>query len=515
MFEYNYENAKAAGLKVGAYFYTYAMSVEESRQDADKCLSYICGKTFDLPVYMDIEESEQERTFSKRLCTEIVLSFCELIDKGGYIAGVYANRSWLRSTMNEDTIRAVYEVWLAAWTTDKLPSEDHSDKYGVWQYTDSGKIPGIVSSFVDRDVCYKDYSLLTDTFVYHPHYFLDWDGSVLHTYNMRAGYKIYPPSVNPSRECDDDYEYSFLSWEGLDENTLSSESGGSFTALYSAEEHSYGEWVKVGNFKMERECEKCGHVQVEYLEDVFLGDSAVWDLNDGVVQITGTGEMKDGTSSDDFGWKSYAPEILSVEIEDGITGIGNYEFSDLPVLESISLPMTLLSIGDYAFSDSSLTEIRIPASVEYISPVAFENCELTIICFEGSYAQEYAVTHNVPYTLVSPSRIKSGSVSGVTWFFYDNGELIVAGKGSAEVISSKISSLKNTITGITFGELISSVGKSQFSGLPLLRSVVFLGDTPRTVGDYAFKDCPKLGSVSLPAGSDVSLNAFTGTLVFD
>ena len=66
-FEENYCKAKASGLDVGVYWYSYAMSVDEAREEAKACLSVIKGKQFEFPVYFDLEEQKQfskGRTFS-------------------------------------------------------------------------------------------------------------------------------------------------------------------------------------------------------------------------------------------------------------------------------------------------------------------------------------------------------------------------------------------------------------------------------------------------------------------
>lgn len=55
-FEQNYKNAKAAGLKVGAYWYSYADSVEDAKKEAEACISVIKGKQFEYPIYFDLEE---------------------------------------------------------------------------------------------------------------------------------------------------------------------------------------------------------------------------------------------------------------------------------------------------------------------------------------------------------------------------------------------------------------------------------------------------------------------------
>ena len=55
LFETHYKNAKAAGLDVGAYYYTWQTTVSGAKQDAVLCLDYIKGKTFEYPIYFDLE----------------------------------------------------------------------------------------------------------------------------------------------------------------------------------------------------------------------------------------------------------------------------------------------------------------------------------------------------------------------------------------------------------------------------------------------------------------------------
>ncbi|HOC34819.1 MAG TPA: GH25 family lysozyme, partial [Ruminococcus flavefaciens] len=58
-FEQNYAGAKAVGLPIGAYWYSYAMTPEEAELEADVFLSVIKGKRFEMPVYFDLEEKKQ------------------------------------------------------------------------------------------------------------------------------------------------------------------------------------------------------------------------------------------------------------------------------------------------------------------------------------------------------------------------------------------------------------------------------------------------------------------------
>ena len=143
-FETHYKNAKKAGLAVGVYWYSYAYSVAEAKQEAKVCLACIKGKTLELPVYYDLEESGQTRLGMSAL-TNIAIAFCEAIKSGGYRAGVYANLNWLNNYIDYEKLRSKYSIWLAQWSSNPSKSCD------IWQNADNGRISGI-SGNVDTDV---------------------------------------------------------------------------------------------------------------------------------------------------------------------------------------------------------------------------------------------------------------------------------------------------------------------------------------------------------------------------
>ena len=87
-FEKNYKNAKAAGLKVGAYWYSYAVSVNDARLEADACMQVLKGKTFDLPIFYDIEERFQFDK-GKSFCSQIAIAFCDKLKSSGLRPGLY------------------------------------------------------------------------------------------------------------------------------------------------------------------------------------------------------------------------------------------------------------------------------------------------------------------------------------------------------------------------------------------------------------------------------------------
>lgn len=132
-FEKNYKNAKKAGLKVGVYHYSYAKSLVEIRKEAKVCLSWIKGKSFELPIYIDMEENSLA-SLGKAALTKMAKEYCRLIEKAGYTAGVYANSNWFKNYLNYNEIKKDYSIWLAQYASDRDFECD------IWQYSDNGRI---------------------------------------------------------------------------------------------------------------------------------------------------------------------------------------------------------------------------------------------------------------------------------------------------------------------------------------------------------------------------------------
>lgn len=146
-FETHYKNATAAGLKVGAYWYSYADSVDDAKKEAATCLACIKGKKFDMPIYFDMEESFQTN-FGKAVLTSMAKAFCEVIKAGGYEAGVYSNLNWFNNYLNYDELKKSYSIWLAQYYTSNGKECD------IWQNSSTGKIAGMNGN-VDTNVIFN------------------------------------------------------------------------------------------------------------------------------------------------------------------------------------------------------------------------------------------------------------------------------------------------------------------------------------------------------------------------
>ena len=148
MFETNYKKAKSAGLKVGAYWFSYAMSPSTATAEADACLSCIKGKKFELPVYYDMEYQPAMSTSNSNY-TKMAVNFCNKLKSNGFKSGVYSSASVYDYLLNRTTLKNNgISIWNAEWYIKPSITCD------VWQYSDNGRINGI-STNVDLDYIYN------------------------------------------------------------------------------------------------------------------------------------------------------------------------------------------------------------------------------------------------------------------------------------------------------------------------------------------------------------------------
>ena len=151
-FDYNMQNAQAAGIDVGIYWYSYAYSVEDAIKEAETCYKVIKDYSFNYPVYFDVEEYGQMFNLTKAQLSAIVDAFCSTLENKGYYVGVYSSASYLESNIYEHVLQK-YDVWVAEYNSGIYHYDGH---YGIWQYSSTGSIDGIPAA-VDLNYCYKNY----------------------------------------------------------------------------------------------------------------------------------------------------------------------------------------------------------------------------------------------------------------------------------------------------------------------------------------------------------------------
>ena len=136
-FEENYKNARANGIKVGVYIYSYADSVSDVIKEYEAVINWLGGRHLDLPVYYDVEDKKMS-VLSRNKLSDYVKTFCEAIENEGYWVGIYANKSWLENKLDMNMLKN-YTVWLAQWTNEPT----YKGSYAMWQYTSDGSVKGI------------------------------------------------------------------------------------------------------------------------------------------------------------------------------------------------------------------------------------------------------------------------------------------------------------------------------------------------------------------------------------
>ena len=157
-FMMDYEGARAAGLEVGAYFYTYSTTLEGIAKDARDLLSYIKGKQFEYPIYLDLEDPSLASLGKNNLSAMCETFLCTL-QENGYYAGLYTNHTWLTTILDTPRMVTLFDLWYARYPLSEKPTwneEKYGKQLGMWQYTESGEIDGLEGSF-DLNYAYKDY----------------------------------------------------------------------------------------------------------------------------------------------------------------------------------------------------------------------------------------------------------------------------------------------------------------------------------------------------------------------
>lgn len=150
-FETNYRNARAAGLDVGVYYYTYATS--EAMADAELALlrQAVYGKELTLPVAVDVEENKLKQLSTLDL-SNLTAYALEQVERMGFYAQLYTYTGY-KYELDMARLSSRWDVWLADYT-GKAPKVDFA--YNAHQHTSKGAVPGI-SGDVDLNVTTVNY----------------------------------------------------------------------------------------------------------------------------------------------------------------------------------------------------------------------------------------------------------------------------------------------------------------------------------------------------------------------
>lgn len=162
---YNMQEAPKYGIKLGAYFFSTAVSEEEAIEEANWVADYISQYPITYPVAYDCEgyaePDSRQYHLSREERTDIALAFLKTIEDRGYEGMFYASKNtmedeahWEISRIEED-----YKVWVAQYPAEPYPvtmESSYTGTHQMWQHSQEGQIPGISAS-VDRNVAYFGY----------------------------------------------------------------------------------------------------------------------------------------------------------------------------------------------------------------------------------------------------------------------------------------------------------------------------------------------------------------------
>lgn len=153
MFDRNVQGALDAGLDVGVYFFSQAVTPGEAVEEAEFVLEHIRGYEIDGPVVYDTEEikGDTARTDNntRQEFTNYCKVFCDTIEHSGYDPMIYANMKWMAFTLDMEQLTD-YSFWYADY--HDVPQCPYD--YEIWQYSETGAVPGINAN-VDLDVWFQ------------------------------------------------------------------------------------------------------------------------------------------------------------------------------------------------------------------------------------------------------------------------------------------------------------------------------------------------------------------------
>lgn len=154
-FKQNIRGATKAGVKVGVYFYSQAVSTREAREEANMVLRYIEDYEIDYPVVYDVEEapsaSARTRGLSGTQLTKNAIAFCDTIREAGYRPMIYTYSKWYAEKLDLSKLTK-YDKWLAQYY--KVPFFPY--EFDIWQYSSKGRVNGIKGD-VDMNLCFVNY----------------------------------------------------------------------------------------------------------------------------------------------------------------------------------------------------------------------------------------------------------------------------------------------------------------------------------------------------------------------
>ena len=305
--------------------------------------------------------------------------------------------------------------------------------------------------------------------------------------------------------------------------------GWDFAGWYTKDES--GKWA-AGPFDFDTPITNDMTLYARWTASGTCGANLTWILDDnGTLTISGTGKMADYDDAEKQPWAGQREkkQIQKIVIEDEVTSIGDYAFSEFYDLREITIPENITSIGRFAFAwCKSLSEITIPAKVERIGEYAFygcydynnhsgglktvtfaENSRLTTIEEHAFYKCMYLEKIEIPASVTSIGGYAFNSCANLKELaFAPNSQLKSIGEYAFGAVSTD--TVSPAYTSVQIPASVTEIGQNAFYHCTELKTVEFEeGSQLKALGDGVFVDCGKLETVELPSGiTEIGAGAF-------
>ncbi len=267
---------------------------------------------------------------------------------------------------------------------------------------------------------------------------------------------------------------------------------------YTGDDYTIGDLtLTMGNYKVDEDG-NLSRAEESVLYSGLCGANAKWELwTNGLLKITGSGAMKNYTYSSDVPWYKHTSYIRNLEIEEGITSIGNYAFSSCTDFTVATIPESVMVIGDSAFSGcTGLTEITIVEGVTTLGNYVFSGCtglaEVTMP--ESLISIGSSAFYNC--TGLKNVTIPSGVTTIANSAFYNCTGLknVTIPSGITTIANSAFYGCTGLVD-VVISEGVTSIGDSAFYCCSLAK--VTIPESIISIGDYAFYCC-SLTEVKIP-----------------
>ena len=155
-FQENIKRATDAGLQVGVYFSSQAITVEEAQEEAQMVIEAVGDYKLTYPVAFDMSFVENDtariETLTRAEKTEITKAFLDAVAAEGFKTMIYGNKEWLIKEIDMSKLTA-YDIWLSQ--IQDVP--DYPYRFAMWQYSASGEVDGI-AGYANLNISFIDYS---------------------------------------------------------------------------------------------------------------------------------------------------------------------------------------------------------------------------------------------------------------------------------------------------------------------------------------------------------------------